>query len=183
LRLARIHPSEQDIKPMIEPSQYRYGKDAANLIEQTREPCIIGARAVLESFYHAFNRRDLAVLRQIWAEHELIQLNNPLGGILRGYDAIAELYDRIFSGPASVWVEFYGIVEFVGDGMVAFAGRERGEFSRDGKTLALSIRTTRIIQWLGAETGWKQVHHHGSIDDPALLAAYQKAVIANYRKS
>lgn len=164
---------------MIEPSQYCYGKDAANLIEQTREPCIIGARALLETFYHAFNRRDLAVLRRVWAEHDLIQLNNPLGGILRGYDGIAELYARVFNGPASVWVEFYDIVDYVGADMVVFAGRERGEFSRDGEILALSIRTTRIVQWQGEAIGWRQTHHHGSIDDPALLAAYQKAVGAS----
>jgi hypothetical protein len=37
----------------------------------------------------------------------------------------------------------------------------------------LQIRTTRIFAYAGT---WVQVHHHGSIDDPAALAAYQQAV-------
>jgi hypothetical protein len=55
-------------------------------------------------------------------------------------------------------------------------GRERGEF-RLGKTVVkLLIRTTRVF-WL-LDGRWKQVHHHGSIDDPDLLARYQTAVRA-----
>lgn len=116
------------------------------------------------------------VFSQVWANHELIQLNNPLGGILRGYDPIANLYRGIFAGEARVWVELEDIVEFQTDAMVVFAGRETGEFTKGGKTIALSIRTSRIVQWFGAETGWKQSHHHGSIDDSSLLAEYQRAV-------
>lgn len=162
---------------MIVLSQQRYGRDSVNRIAQARTPGIVGARSLIESFYYAFNQRDLAVFAQVWAEQDLIQLNNPLGGILRGYEAIAALYDRVLTGTASVWVEFSDIAEFETDGMVVFAGREQGEFSLNNQTMALSIRTSRIVQWFGPETGWKQVHHHGSIDDPKLLEAYQRAVL------
>lgn len=131
---------------------------------------------LMESFYYAFNHRDLAVLGMVWADHELIQLNNPLGGILRGYEPIAALYSRVFAGSASVWVKLDDIVEFQTDAMVVFAGRETGEFTRNDQTLPLSIRTSRVVQWFGPEIGWRQVHHHGSIDDPLLLAEYQQAV-------
>jgi hypothetical protein len=60
--------------------------------------------------------------------------------------------------------------------MIVFAGRETGEFTRHDQTLPLSIRTSRVAQWFGPEIGWRQVHHHGSIDDPLLLAEYQQAV-------
>lgn len=156
--------------------QIIYGRDSANQIEQASKSGIEGARMLIESFYYAFNHRDLDVLKQIWPDHELIQLNNPLGGILRGYEAIAALYGRIFTGPATVWVEFSDIVEFQTDDMVVFAGREHGEFTVNDQTLRLAIRTSRVVQWFGAEIGWRQVHHHGSIDNPELLAAYQQAV-------
>ena len=161
---------------MIIHSKQHYGRDAANLIDQTRTHGIEGARALVESFYYAFNQRDMDVFAQVWANHELIQLNNPLGGILRGYDPIANLYRGIFNGEASVWVALGDIVEFQSQEMVVFAGRETGEFTKNGKTVSLSIRTSRIVQWLGADHGWKQSHHHGSIDDPQLLAEYQHAV-------
>jgi len=53
-------------------------------------------------------------------------------------------------------------------------GRERGRFEAAGGTLDLAIRTTRIFRWVDGR--WRQVHHHGSMDDPALLERYQRAV-------
>lgn len=161
---------------MIILSQISYGRDSASKIDHIREPGINGARMLIESFYYAFNHQDLHVLSKVWAEHELIQLNNPLGEILRGYEAIAALYGRVFTGPASVWVEFSDIVEFQTGDMVVFAGRENGEFTVNKQTLILAVRTSRVVQWFGSDIGWRQVHHHGSIDDPKLLAAYQRAV-------
>lgn len=162
---------------MIVSSQRNYGRAADNQIQQAKQPGIEGARALVESFYYAFNRRDMAVFSQVWANHELIQLNNPLGGILRGYESIAALYRSVFSGDANVWVALGDIVEFQSEGAVIFAGRETGEFVRGENKISLLIRTSRVVQWLGEEVGWKQTHHHGSIDDPQLLAAYQHAVL------
>lgn len=60
--------------------------------------------------------------------------------------------------------------------MVVFAGTEIGEFSTNNETIALKIRTTRILGYLDNENSWFQLHHHGSIDDSDLLSQYQKAV-------
>jgi len=130
----------------------------------------------MESFYFAFNNKNLDVLGKVWANHQLIQLNNPLGGILRGYESIAALYGQVFTGAASVWVELSDIVEFQTEDMIVFAGREAGEFTKNNRTLPLSIRTSRVVQWFGSDIGWKQVHHHSSIDDSRLLDEYQQAV-------
>lgn len=161
---------------MISHSSQTYGPSSTNRLHQTQEPGIKGAQALLDSFYYAFNHRDMDVFAKLWAEHEFIQLNNPLGGILRGYDTIAVLYRRILTGPAKVWVHLSDIVEFESQAMIVFAGRETGEFTHGEKTLTLSIRTSRIVQWFGPEIGWRQSHHHGSIDDPQLLAEYQRLV-------
>lgn len=156
------------------PREYR--RDSTNRLAETLNPGPEGARALVKTFYHAFNRRDMETFSKVWADHELIQLNNPLGRIIRGYRMIAELYQKVFKGPARVWVELEDIVEFQTPEMVIFAGREIGEFRRDEITLPLSIRTTRIVQWCGPETGWRQVRHHGSIDDAQLLGAYQVSI-------
>ncbi|MGB7816725.1 MAG: hypothetical protein WBL28_10285 [Methylotenera sp.] len=161
---------------MITHSQQNYGRGATNRIHQANSHSIEGARALIESFYYAFNQRDMGVFAQVWANHALIQLNNPLGGIVRGFEPIANLYQGLFTSSASVWVALSDIVEFQTDDMVVFAGRETGEFTKGEITVSLAIRTSRIVQWLGADIGWKQTHHHGSIDDPKLLAEYQQAV-------
>jgi len=55
-------------------------------------------------------------------------------------------------------------------------GRERGELNVTGQRMRLAIRTTRVFRRDRNRT-WCQVHHHGSIDDPQMLAAYQEAVL------
>ncbi|MEV6875848.1 nuclear transport factor 2 family protein [Amycolatopsis sp. NPDC051128] len=150
-----------------------YGTDARNRLGEATNPGREGALAALETFYFAFNQRDLDVFRQVWTADPLAQLNNPLGGILRGGDAITALYDKVFHGPARVTVTLGDIVEYSGEGHAVFAGRETGEY-RVTETVPLSIRTTRFFAY---EDGrWVQVHHHGSIDDAEALAAYQKAI-------
>jgi limonene-1,2-epoxide hydrolase len=150
-----------------------YGTDARNRLDEATNPGREGAVAALESFYYAFNQRDLAVFRQVWTTDPLAQLNNPLGGILRGGDAITALYERVFHGPARVTVTLGDIVEYSGEGHAVFAGRETGEY-RVTEPVPLSIRTTRFFAY---EAGrWVQVHHHGSIDDAEALAAYQAAL-------
>lgn len=153
-----------------------YGRQSANRLSEAGAPGIPGARAALESFYYAFNNGSLEALRQVWIPDPLIRLNNPLGGVTEGSGEITALYDRIFNGPAEVWVEFHDIVEYpLGADAVAYAGRERGQFSNAGRTVDLDIRTTRLLAF--RQGRWGQVHHHGSITDPGLLARYQGAVM------
>jgi limonene-1,2-epoxide hydrolase len=153
-----------------------YGLDAADRRDQARARAVSGARAALESFYFAFNHRSLEVLDGVLAPDDLVTVNNPLGGRSRGREAILALYRRIFSGAARVWVALQDIIEYAATDAVLFAGHERGELTRDGTTLPLSIRTSRLYQFMGPELGWRQTHHHGSIDDPTLLQRYRNAV-------
>lgn len=153
-----------------------FGRGSKNLVGQTTDEGIAGAIACLETFYYAFNSKDAATFKKVWLQHELIQLNNPLGGILRGIVPIVTLYDAIFNGPATVWVEFGDVVVYQSSGMVVFAGRESGEFTLQGETIDLQIRTSRIMGYDETEGQWHQLHHHGSIDNANLLDSYQKAV-------
>lgn len=154
--------------------QESYGRAARNRLDEAIEPGLPGALAALESFYHAFNNADLAVLETVWAPDALVRLNNPLGGILEGRAAIVALYRDIFEGPASVWVEFHDVVAYPSADCVVFAGRERGEFVREDVTVPLDIRTSRFLHRRSGR--WGQVHHHGSISDTDLLARYRGAV-------
>lgn len=160
---------------MITTTAAAYSRDAADRLADAVDPSPFGAAAALETFYHAFNRRSLELLGAVWLDDPLVQLNNPLGGILRGAEAIRSLYARVFDGPARVWVEFGDIVEFRAAGTVVYAGRERGEFTVGATVVPLAIRTSRVFTHTSG-VGWRQVHHHGSIDDPDALRAYQQAV-------
>jgi hypothetical protein len=147
-----------------------------NRLAEADQPTIEGARAALETFYYALNERSIDVFRHVWLNDPLIQLDNPVGGILRGAQPITDLYARIFKGSVRVR-EFYDIVTYASSEIVVFAGRERGTYEHDGNAFPLDIRTTRIFVYVPAQGGWRQVHHHGSIDDAARLTHYQQAIL------
>ena len=102
-------------------------------------------------------------------------MDNPIGGIRRGWSAISEGYARLFGGPATVEVAFHDFTSQGDDDWHLFAGRERGRCTTPEGSFDVRIRTTR---WFVRVNGvWRQLHHHGSIDEPALLAEYQRAIL------
>lgn len=155
---------------------YEFGPGARNRLDAARDPGPDGAVAALETFYSALNNADLDVLRAVWSPDPLAQLNNPIGGILRSGDAIAGLYGRIFAGGLDVRVTFTDAATYLSTGTAVFAGRELGSYlGPDGARVPLQIRTSRVFSRHPEQGRWLQTHHHGSIDDPVALAAYQAA--------
>ncbi|UUZ86588.1 hypothetical protein LJK88_09455 [Paenibacillus sp. P26] len=73
-------------------------------------------------------------------------------------------------------MEFYDIILYAAKEHAVFAGRERGTYQAGDQVNGLDIRTTRFFQYVPGQGGWRQVHHHGSIDDAAMLDHYQQAV-------
>ncbi len=143
----------------------------------TGKECLVSSHSALYAlvgFYSAFNTRDLGAMSRNWAQTDEAVMANPLGGLRRGWTSIREVYERIFQGPATVYVEFHDYTLHESETLFYVVGRERGYFERDGQRLDLAIRTSRVFRKLDGR--WQQVHHHGSIKDPALLDRYQKAV-------
>lgn len=132
-------------------------------------------RALCE-FYRAFNSRDLALMARNWSSGDEVVANDPAGGIRGGWPAIRALYERIFEGPAQVRVEYLDYTMHEVADLAYTVGRERGYLRWRGAEATLAIRTSRLFRRIGGR--WRQVHHHGSIDDPQLLALYRAAVLA-----
>ena len=94
---------------------------------------------------------------------------------MRRWIEIRPVYEALFNSPAEVYVEFFDFSLHFAEEMFNVVGREQGYFRIKNKTIELFIRTSRIFRISGGT--WKQVHHHGSIDDPDLQKRYQKAVL------
>lgn len=129
----------------------------------------------LVQFYCAFNSGNMQMMSENWAQSEEIAMDNPLGGIKRGWAEIQQVYERIFNGSARVYVEFFDYTIHETAQMFYAVGRERGYFRSAAEDIPLAIRTTRIFQKI--DDRWRQVHHHGSIEEPRLLDRYQTAVL------
>jgi len=128
----------------------------------------------LAQFYNAFNNQNMTEMSRNWLQSSEIAMDNPLGGIKRGWDEIKLVYEKIFNGPAEVYVEYYDYTIHETSNMFYAVGRERGYFKIGADEITLAIRTSRIFKRVDGI--WKQVHHHGSIENPELLLRYQNAV-------
>jgi hypothetical protein len=132
---------------------------------------------VLIRFYKAFNQRDLKLMKNVWLNSDEASMNNPVGGILRGWENIKMVYDKIFNGKAKVYVEFYDFTVHSTGTMFIVTGRERGFFEKENIKIDLAIRTSRVF--IKENEDWKHIQHHGSIDNPDLLKKYQDAILTN----
>ena len=130
--------------------------------------------SALTMFYRAFNSADMDIMQKSWLNSAETSMSNPLGGLRRGWNEISMVYESIFNGPADVHVEFYDFTIHESDNMFCAVGRERGSITVDNKTIDLAIRTSRF--YVLRDGLWLQLHHHGSIDKPAMLDQYQSLV-------
>jgi len=130
--------------------------------------------SALIAFYKAFNARNAEAAANNWAKKYAVAMSNPIGGIRRNWNAIKDGYDKIMGGEARVYVEYHDFNFHQFDDVFYVEGRERGSIDTGEVQLGLKIRTTRIYKLF--DDGWKQVHHHGSMDNPELLQRYQSAL-------
>lgn len=130
----------------------------------------------LRSFYCAFNHQNLPLMREVWLSGNEPSMDNPIGGIRRGWEEIEQGYHKLFHGSAKVEVEFHDYTLQVHGDFATAVGRERGTCTVGDQSLTLAIRTSRIFVRRAGQ--WKQLHHHGSVEDPALLSQYQALIFS-----
>jgi ketosteroid isomerase-like protein len=128
----------------------------------------------LAQFYKAINTRDLSLTEENWDASPEAAMDNPLGGIKRGWPEIRKTYEQLFSSPATYFFEFWDYTLHENGDIFWVVGRERGRLTKRSETLHVAIRTTRLFR--RADGRWRQIHHHGSIEDPEMLARYLAAV-------
>lgn len=131
-------------------------------------------RSALAQFYRALNSRDLGLMAQNWDDSEEAAMDNPLGGIKRGWSEIRSTYEGLFQTAWTYSFEFWDYSEHRAADVYWVVGRERGRLARGNERLDLAIRTTRLFR--RTDDRWRQVHHHGSIEDPQMLTNYLSAV-------
>lgn len=129
----------------------------------------------LNEYYRAFNGHDLALMQRNWDSSDQASMYHPLGGMRKGWEEIRELYEQIFGGPAGVMVTFQDFtIQRFNNNFLAI-GAERGILRTQAATLEFRIRTSRWYNFRGGT--WEQIHYHGSIEEPEVLARYLSLVL------
>jgi len=128
---------------------------------------------IISLFYRAFNNKDLAGLRNNWATSGGLMIYNPGGGVRKSWEEIEVIYKGIFNAEFNVKAEFsdYTVVNF--PNVFVVYGKETATISNGAAEPAvIDVRITRIYNLISG--AWKQIHLHGSIDNPEALALYQR---------
>jgi ketosteroid isomerase-like protein len=116
--------------------------------------------AANQSFYRAFEKRDLEAMSAIWSQGVTSLCIHPGRKVLKGWDAIYQSWEQIFQATDYIEIE----IEIVGvdrqpplayvvlvEKVLQVTGRRRIE----SQTTA-----TNIFEFMGST--WYLVHHHGS---------------------
>src|SRR5512146_1957442 len=105
----------------------------------------------LSEFYQAINSRDMELMARNWAQTDEAVMDNPLGGIRRGWQEIRAVYERLFKSPGQYWFEFYDYSYHEAGDIFYVVGRERGEYKSAETTLNMAIRTSRLFRQMDGE--------------------------------
>lgn len=130
--------------------------------------------SALIEFYRAFNSKDLTLMGENWEKGNDSVMSNPVGGITRGWEDIESVYRNLFDNDSEIYVEFYDYTIHKEGNLFWAIGREKGLFKKGRRKVDLEIRTSRTFRY--KKERWRQIHHHGSIENPKLLARYQRTV-------
>lgn len=151
-----------------------------NLLADTAVPGFEGARAALETFYYAFNTRSVDLLRQIWTDDPLAQLDTPLADLIRGSANISAVYDRIRSSLVEMHTDLSNIVAYGSPGLTIFTEREDATSTQDSERRAvnekLSGRSICIFHFVTG-VGWRLIFHQVSLDDQDQHAKSQQGLL------
>jgi hypothetical protein len=77
-------------------------------------------------------------------------MDNPLGGIKRGWSEICQTYQRLFSTPATYAFEFWDYTLHQAGDVLWVVGRERGQLTANATTVELAIRTSQLFRRVGS---------------------------------
>lgn len=132
---------------------------ARNRLADTTDSGGAGAWAALECHYHAFNQRNLSVMRSVWSVDPGARLDRPSGATAFGVDAICAEYAAIFARPNPATLSLADVTAFVGADQAVFVGTEIVDYAGGH---GIRCRTTRCFRYQSDTGRWQQFHHHGS---------------------
>jgi len=117
----------------------------------------------LHNYYNALNSSDIYKMKKSWSQEKTVAFTNPLGGIIRTYDAIIQAHEELFSLPIKIDVVYYDIEVTILKKGFSSVGREKGTMKIGDEIVEVAFRTSRLF--IEEKGIFKQLHHHGSFED------------------
>jgi len=113
-----------------------------------------------ESFYQAFNRGDLDLMKSIWAQYNSVTCIHPGWEVIRGFDGIIESWENIFVGSENLEIKLSDI-KVTGAGKMIWVSCQENLFAMSMSGVQVSkVHATNLFEKVGDQ--WKMVLHHAS---------------------
>lgn len=123
----------------------------------TSESAVLTAN---QSFYRAFEKKDLAAMTTIWSHGTDCLCVHPGRDALQGWEAIRSSWEKIFRGTAYLEIETE-ILRLEVSGNLAYVVLIEQVLQviggRQGRATSIA---TNLFEYMGGN--WYLIHHHGS---------------------
>uniref|UniRef100_A0A1D2A882 F-box protein SKIP8 n=1 Tax=Auxenochlorella protothecoides TaxID=3075 RepID=A0A1D2A882_AUXPR len=151
-----LGPLERELDAAILREDYEQAAVLRDKLREQREGNLSGVLQANAAFYKAFGDADLPAMEAVWGKSESVQVIHPVAGCIAGRDQVLSSWQLILEGGA-LDITIHNVRAAATDtiGWVTCLEATKAG-SRTGRVLA-----TNIFQREGS--GWKLVHHHGSI--------------------
>lgn len=112
-----------------------------------------------ETFYRAFQQRDLSMMNQVWWQGESFCIH-PGGQVIKGWESICSSWLSIFRNTEQLEIDIEVVNLEIGADVAYVVVRETVLQSSRGRKMKAQSIATNIYQKMAQK--WYLVHHHGS---------------------
>ena len=116
--------------------------------------------AANESFYKAFNARDLDAMKRIWGSHEKVTCVHPGWEPLSGLEPIIDSWQGIFKNSGNMDIQATDVRVTTSEDLAWVSCVEKLYTIADHGVLASKVFSTNLFQL--SEGNWKMIMHHAS---------------------
>jgi ketosteroid isomerase-like protein len=116
--------------------------------------------AANESFYKAFNARDLDAMKKVWGSHGKVTCVHPGWPPLNGFEPIIESWQGIFKNSGNMDIQVADVSVTTSEDMAWVSCVEKLYTIATHGVLASKVFSTNLFQL--NEGGWKMIMHHAS---------------------
>ncbi len=119
------------------------------------------AQSANERFYEAFNKRDIAAMRQVWGSGESVTCVHPGWPPLNGFDLILDSWQRIFKNSGNMEIRISDVRVLASADLAWVSSTEKLFTIAESGVLTSQIFATNLFHLEGDV--WKMVAHHASL--------------------
>ncbi len=121
------------------------------------EEAIVAAN---ESFYKAFNTRDLDAMKRVWSSNEKVTCVHPGWEPLSGIGPIIDSWEGIFKNSGNMDIQATDVSVTTSEGLAWVSCIEKLYTIATHGVLASKVFSTNLFQL--NEGSWKMIMHHAS---------------------